>query len=108
LSGEASWVDLALSEPALLDASMAISLRHSPGVLATRVADWYTYRAVGMVNKRLDDSPEKLTDGLVAAVFTLSYCEVKTFSPKIIYFSCLMSCSFCGRTRWLVTSTSRA
>jgi hypothetical protein len=97
-----------LSEPALLEASLAISLRHRSGVLARQTSNWYAYRAVRMVNERLGEPREKLTDGLIAAVFTLSYSEVRTFPLDVFITLFLMPYSSCRRMRWLVTFTSTA
>jgi hypothetical protein len=37
----------------------------------------HTYRAVSLVSGRLGHAPVELTDGILAAVFTLSYSEVR-------------------------------
>ncbi|KAH7160733.1 hypothetical protein EDB81DRAFT_782868 [Dactylonectria macrodidyma] len=75
---ERKWIDLVVAEPALLEASVAIGLRNCPGHRNTaysRVADIHALKAVSMVNKRLDAPSTGLTDGVLAAVFTLALSE---------------------------------
>ncbi|KAH7149898.1 hypothetical protein B0J13DRAFT_549044 [Dactylonectria estremocensis] len=75
---EIQWIELVVAEPALLEASVAIGLRNCPGHQNTaysRVADMHALKAVSMVNKRLDAPSTGLTDGVLAAVFTLALSE---------------------------------
>ncbi|OAQ69394.1 hypothetical protein VFPFJ_10599 [Purpureocillium lilacinum] len=72
---ESQWTALLVSEPALLEASMAIGVRHQASPSA-RESTWHAYRAVNLVNKRLNARPPDLGDGVIAAVFTLAYSEV--------------------------------
>ncbi|EXM16709.1 hypothetical protein FOTG_15040 [Fusarium oxysporum f. sp. vasinfectum 25433] len=64
---EADWIALLHSEPALVEASMAIAIRHSPRLQRTqgiREASVRKGRAIKMINERLD-TPLGLTDGLL-------------------------------------------
>ncbi|KAM5377904.1 hypothetical protein ACJZ2D_004808 [Fusarium nematophilum] len=70
---ETAWVDLLLSEPALVEASMAIALTYSSR-WDSREGDVRKGRAIHMINQRLD-SPLGLTDGVLGAVFTLTFAE---------------------------------
>ncbi|KAF6513540.1 hypothetical protein HZS61_006865 [Fusarium oxysporum f. sp. conglutinans] len=74
---EADWIALLHSEPALVEASMAIAIRHSPRLQRTqgiREASVRKGRAIKMINERLD-TPLGLTDGVLSAVFTLTFAE---------------------------------
>ncbi|KAJ6445335.1 dihydrolipoamide succinyltransferase [Purpureocillium lavendulum] len=71
---EGQWSALLISEPALLEASLAIAVRHQPGS-STQDAAWHAYRSVGLINTRLNAVPLDLSDGVIAAVFTLAYSE---------------------------------
>lgn len=78
-SREASWIGLLQSEPALVDASVAIALRHSPRLQnpkGLRDASICKGRAIKLINERLN-TPLGLTDGVLSAVFTLTYAEVR-------------------------------
>ncbi|KAF4428910.1 hypothetical protein FACUT_9368 [Fusarium acutatum] len=75
---EADWIALLHSEPALVEASMAIAIRHSPRLQRTqgiREASVHKGRAIKMINERLD-TPLGLTDGVLSAVFTLTFAEL--------------------------------
>ncbi|KAG9495178.1 hypothetical protein J7337_013413 [Fusarium musae] len=75
---EADWIALLHSEPALVEASMAIAIRHSPRLQRTqgiREASVRKGRAIKMINERLD-TPLGLTDGVLSAVFTLTFAEL--------------------------------
>ncbi|KAF5567382.1 hypothetical protein FPHYL_3285 [Fusarium phyllophilum] len=75
---EADWIALLHSEPALVEASMAIAIRHSPRLQKTqgiREASVRKGRAIKMINERLD-TPLGLTDGVLSAVFTLTFAEL--------------------------------
>ncbi|RBR07949.1 hypothetical protein FVER53590_10822 [Fusarium verticillioides] len=75
---EADWIALLHSEPALVEASMAIAISHSPRLQRTqgiREASVRKGRAIKMINERLD-TPLGLTDGVLSAVFTLTFAEL--------------------------------
>jgi hypothetical protein len=77
-SREASWISLLQSEPALVEASVAIALRHCPwrqNPKGFREASLCKGRAIKLINERLN-TPLGLTDGVLSAVFTLTYAEV--------------------------------
>lgn len=79
--GELSWVNLLMAEPALVEASMAVGLKHNMYFQQAETAqrlNQHTYNAVKMVNQRLAVAQEQLSDGLLAAVFVLSFGEVST------------------------------
>lgn len=74
---EADWIALLHSEPALVEASMAIAIRHSPSLQRTQgihEASVRKGRAIKMINERLN-TPLGLTDGVLSAVFTLTFAE---------------------------------
>ncbi|EMT69087.1 hypothetical protein FOC4_g10005188 [Fusarium odoratissimum] len=92
---EADWIALLHSEPALVEASMAIAIRHSPRLQRThgiREASVRKGRAIKMINERLD-TPLGLTDGVLSAVFTLTFAEARNtaipswFGDFILYDS---------------------
>lgn len=75
---EAAWLHLLQSEPALVEASVAIGLKHSPKhqyAWGHREAAICKGKAIQMINQKLD-TPSGLTDGVLSAVFTLTYAEV--------------------------------
>ncbi|GKU07577.1 hypothetical protein FLAG1_08313 [Fusarium langsethiae] len=75
---EADWVGLFQSEPALVEASISIALRHCAGQkdnATFRQAVLHKGRAIKRVNQKLG-SPSGLTDGILSAVFTLIYAEL--------------------------------
>jgi hypothetical protein len=77
-SREADWIGLLQSEPALVEASVAIALRHCPwrqNPKGFREASLCKGRAIKLINERLN-TPLGLTDGVLSAVFTLTYAEV--------------------------------
>ncbi|KAJ4017610.1 hypothetical protein NW752_001515 [Fusarium irregulare] len=79
-SRKAEWVNLVRSEPALVEASVSIALQHCPGPTNTRSlqrAVLHKGRAIQMINRKLG-TPSGLADGLLSAVFTLTYAEVST------------------------------
>ena len=79
-SREADWVNLVRSEPALVEASVSIALQHSSENTDTRSlqrAVLHKGRAIQMINRKLG-TPSGLADGLLSAVFTLTYAEVST------------------------------
>lgn len=83
---EAQWIRLFMAEPALLEASMAIGLRNCPGrqnASRSDVADQHAVRAIRILNKRLSTASTGLTDGVLAAVFTLALSEV-TRGPLLL------------------------
>ncbi|KAM0266782.1 hypothetical protein ACHAPA_006559 [Fusarium lateritium] len=77
-SREADWIGLLQSEPALVEASVAIALRNCPrrqNPKGFREASLCKGRAIKLINERLD-TPLGLTDGVLSAVFTLTYAEL--------------------------------
>ncbi|KAI9147183.1 hypothetical protein HJFPF1_13216 [Paramyrothecium foliicola] len=73
---EAGWAILLTSEPALVEASMAVGLKHHPVARHTsfaRRSHYHAYRAVRMINQRINAVNQILSDGLLAAVFVLSF-----------------------------------
>ncbi|KAF4343284.1 hypothetical protein FBEOM_2760 [Fusarium beomiforme] len=77
-SREADWISLLHSEPALVEASMAIALRHSPrtqNAQSIRESSLRKCRAIKLINARLG-TPLELTDGVLSAVFTLTFAEL--------------------------------
>jgi hypothetical protein len=57
---------------------MAIAIRHSPrlqNIQCIREASVRKGRAIKLINQRLD-TPLGLTDGVLSAVFTLTFAEV--------------------------------
>ncbi|KAH6963114.1 hypothetical protein DER45DRAFT_552475 [Fusarium avenaceum] len=77
-SREASWISLLQSEPALVEASVSIALRYSPrrqNPKGFREASICKGRAIKLINERLD-TPLGLTDGVLSAVFTLTFAEL--------------------------------
>ncbi|SPJ74253.1 uncharacterized protein FTOL_03983 [Fusarium torulosum] len=77
-SREASWIGLLQSEPALVEASVTIALRHCPrrqNPKGFREASLCKGRAIKLINERLN-TPLGLTDGVLSAVFTLTFAEL--------------------------------
>ncbi|KAF4455738.1 hypothetical protein F53441_1937 [Fusarium austroafricanum] len=75
---ETDWISLLHSEPALVEASMAIAMRHSPrfqNSQTRREASLRKGRAIQLINQRLG-TPLGLTDGVLSAVFTLTFAEL--------------------------------
>ena len=80
---EKHWISLLRSEPALVYASMAIAVKHGSWPFPFHQADTdkrYALDAIRLVSSRLG-SADGLSDGLLGAVFTLSYSEVSLESP---------------------------
>lgn len=79
------WFTLMRSEQALVEASMAIAIgcgsNDSPAQFSQK-GTMHTYRAVKIISRKLNRGSLELTDGLLAAVFTLSYSEVRVDSPQ--------------------------
>lgn len=87
-SREASWISLLQSEPALVEASVSIALRYSPrrqNPKGFREASICKGRAIKLINERLD-TPLGLTDGVLSAVFTLTFAEVSDFIASSGYY----------------------
>ncbi|KAL6917126.1 hypothetical protein FSST1_008621 [Fusarium sambucinum] len=83
-SREAEWVDLLQSEPALIEASISIAVRHCVGRkdnTAFRQALIHKGRAIRRVNQKLG-LPSGLTDGVLSAVFTLTFAELLESDSK--------------------------
>ncbi|KAJ4256267.1 hypothetical protein NW762_009347 [Fusarium torreyae] len=86
---EKEWINLLESEPALVEASVAIALRHCPkhrNTWGPREAAIRKGRAIKLINQRLD-TPAGLTDGVLSAVFTLTYAEVSGPQSKPLAFT---------------------
>ncbi|KAJ4127952.1 hypothetical protein NW768_008235 [Fusarium equiseti] len=78
-SREAEWVNLVRSEPALIEASISIALQQYPGNADTKSlqqAVIHKGRAIQLINRKLG-TPTGLADGLLSAVFTLTYAELR-------------------------------
>ncbi|KAF4445747.1 hypothetical protein FALBO_17149 [Fusarium albosuccineum] len=74
---ETVWVNLLLSEPALIEASMSIGLKYFPkwrNAWGVHAGDIHKIRAIKMINSSLGTAAG-LTDGILGAVFTLTYAE---------------------------------
>ncbi|OAQ71009.1 fungal specific transcription factor domain-containing protein [Pochonia chlamydosporia 170] len=78
------WFTLMRSEQALVEASMAIAIgcgsNDSPSQFSQK-GTMHTYRAVKIISRKLSRGSLELTDGLLAAVFTLSYSELLRDNP---------------------------
>ena len=82
---ENQWVRLVTSEPALLEASLAVGLGCDSGharktrlLSEDKAARWYQHNAEAcrLINEKLSLGPEGLSDGVLGAVFTLAFGEV--------------------------------
>lgn len=75
----ASWADLLINEPAFSEATLAIGVSYKP-VIPLRngfsTPENHVGRAISLVNARLNDPHEAVSDGVLAAVFTLAVWEV--------------------------------
>ncbi|KAM0541291.1 hypothetical protein ACHAO7_010626 [Fusarium culmorum] len=83
-SREAEWIDLLQSEPALVEASTSIALSHGTGQkddVTFRQAVLHKGRAIKRINQKLS-SPSGLTDGVLGAVFTLTYAALLESDSK--------------------------
>ncbi|QPC70545.1 hypothetical protein HYE68_001297 [Fusarium pseudograminearum] len=79
-SREAEWIDLLQSEPALVEASISLALSHCTGQnddVTFRQAVLHKGRAIKRINQKLS-SPSGLTDGVLSAVFTLTFAAYDT------------------------------
>jgi hypothetical protein len=89
--GELAWLSYLRDEPALMEATMAIAVQNNMKLgkdARARASDVHALRAVRMINQRLDTSGAQLDDGLLGAVYTLAFREVRktrdqTFGPQI-------------------------
>lgn len=84
---ERSWMQLNYSEPALLEASLAlVALYHGStgGSGPVGDPDVHLGKAVRVINSRLNDPATAVTDGVLGAVFTLAYCEVSFLTAYIL------------------------
>lgn len=85
------WINLLLSEPALVEASLAVGLRHHPNSQASGLSHkshLHAYRAVCLVNQRIGAGVEGLNDGLLTAVFVLSLGSVRDYHPTRSLATC--------------------
>ncbi|CAG1978125.1 unnamed protein product [Fusarium graminearum] len=83
-SREAEWIALLQSEPALVEASTSIALSHCTGQkddVTFRQAVLHKGRAIKRINQKLS-SPSGLTDGVLSAVFTLTYAALLESDSK--------------------------
>lgn len=72
---EAAWVTLLASEPALIESTMAVGLRHwSPNASCQREAREHWSRAVDVIVERIS-SGHADTDAVIAAVATMAFGE---------------------------------
>ena len=80
MPSEENWMTLVSSEPALLEASLSLAARYTTRTnnvtTTSRVSDIHTYRAIKIINERMNHVAGCLTDGILGAVFTLSFSEV--------------------------------
>jgi hypothetical protein len=78
--GELAWLGYLRDEAALVEATMAIAVQNNMKLskdARARASDVHALRAVRMINKRLDTSGAQLDDGLLGAVYTLAFREVR-------------------------------
>lgn len=74
-SSESFWFDLFISEPALIEASVAIGEKFwSPNVASKRRASTHSNMAINTVIQRIQ-SREAQTDGILGAVTTMAFGE---------------------------------
>ncbi|KAH8692345.1 hypothetical protein BGW36DRAFT_304164 [Talaromyces proteolyticus] len=72
---EAAWVEFIVSDPALIEASMAVGARHwSPQPSWQLQADLYSSRALEFIIRRIG-SRETQTDGFLGTVLTMAFAE---------------------------------
>ena len=72
-------MNLISSEPALVEASMSIARRHGAGLpLGYRMSEARRHesKALGIINSRLNHPAVGLTDGVLGAVFILTFSMV--------------------------------
>lgn len=71
-------MQLNYSEPALVEASLALVALHH-GLTESGSVDgavMHQVKAVRIINSRLNDPATAVTDGVLGAVWTLAHCEV--------------------------------
>ncbi|KAI1271090.1 hypothetical protein F5Y07DRAFT_393013 [Xylaria sp. FL0933] len=74
-ANEATWISLLMSEPALVESSMAFGLRHwSPDSDYQQIACQYSSKATENIIQRIG-SGRAATDAVVAAVLTMAFGE---------------------------------
>ncbi|KAI0190853.1 hypothetical protein F4808DRAFT_444272 [Astrocystis sublimbata] len=74
-ANEADWVSLLISEPALVESSMAVGLRHwSPRNDCQQIANEYSSKATETIIRRIG-SGRATTDAMIAAVLTMAFGE---------------------------------
>ena len=89
-ASEMAWINLIISEPALVEASMSVASLHwarGDSDVAIHPSDRHLSNAVAMINKRLDVAATALTDGVLGAVFMLSFNEVGVAVTQSIHSS---------------------
>ncbi|KAH6647453.1 hypothetical protein BKA67DRAFT_682656 [Truncatella angustata] len=73
---EAAWIALLVSEPALLESSMAVGARHwSPDASFQRQAEAHWSRAAGLVARRIGSGAAAHVDAVLGAVLTMAFGE---------------------------------
>ncbi|KAL2860971.1 uncharacterized protein BJX67DRAFT_317822 [Aspergillus lucknowensis] len=70
---EAAWFNLIASEPAMVEATMAVALQHwSPSNSWQRKADYHLYKAVSLTKQRIASAASR-SDGVLGAVVTMAF-----------------------------------
>ncbi|KAI8631870.1 hypothetical protein F5Y19DRAFT_422399, partial [Xylariaceae sp. FL1651] len=73
--GEAAWIDLLISEPALVESSMSIGMRHwSPDRKYQQLARYHSSKATNTIIQRIQYGRAH-TDAVLAAVMTMAFGE---------------------------------
>lgn len=78
-AGKDLWVTLLFKEPAFYEASLAVGVSYRPVVLQglRSTPETHAGNAISIVNDRLSDPRRAVSDGVLAAVFTLGVWEVR-------------------------------
>lgn len=93
----ASWADLLVTEPAFTEATLAIGVSFRPADSTHSgfsTPEGHLGEAISIVNTRLSDPRVAVSDGVLAAVFTLAVWEVRT-NPTRAFISGLMHLLLC-------------
>ncbi|KAK5997683.1 hypothetical protein PT974_00038 [Cladobotryum mycophilum] len=74
-----AWTSLLVSEPAFLEATLSLAYRYETRHRCVGAnglpPDIHIYRAIKLINRRLEDPSTALSDGILGAVFTLAFNE---------------------------------
>lgn len=73
------WASLLINEPAFCEATLAIGVTYRPARLHIghiSTPEGHAGRAISIINNQLSDPRRALSDGMLAAVFTLAWHEV--------------------------------